>query len=299
MNMPQQPITGQLLRNEKLAKYTSWRVGGEAENMFIPSDKKDLGLFIAGLNKNEDVFWLGLGSNLLIRDGGLDGTVINLRGKVKQMHLLDETHLYVECGVPCAHIARFCVENNLAGAEFFAGIPGTMGGALKMNAGAFGSETWDLVEQVEVQLAGEKSVKKEANEFEIGYRSVKGIDSACFLSAILKLEVAKDQKGQEQIKALLAKRNATQPTNLPSCGSVFRNPENDYAARLIEVSELKGYRIGGAEVSTKHANFIVNTGSATAADIEQLIAYVQEQVYKQQGIKLHTEVCILGKAAHE
>lgn len=299
MNIAKHGLTGQILRHEKMAKYTSWRVGGAAEKMFFPSDKTDLELFIAGLSRHENVFWLGLGSNLLIRDGGLEGIVINTRSKVKKMHLLDETRLYVECGVPCAHIARFCAENNLSGAEFFAGIPGTMGGALKMNAGAFGSETWDLVKQVEVQLAGEKSAKKEANEFEISYRSVNGIDDACFLSAILKLDVAKDQKGQSRIKELLAKRNATQPTNLPSCGSVFRNPENDYAARLIEASDLKGYKIGGAEVSTKHANFIVNTGSATAKDIEQLISFVRDEVYKQQGTQLQTEVCILGKAADE
>lgn len=297
MSESQQSLAGQILRQEKLAKYTSWRVGGIAEKMFIPNDKEDLELFIASLNKDEDVLWLGLGSNLLIRDGGVEETVINTRGKVKQMYLLDTTHLYVECGVPCAHIARFCAENNLSNAEFFAGIPGTMGGALKMNAGAFGSETWDLVEQVEVQLQGEKATKKAANEFEIAYRSVNGIDSACFLSAILKLEPAKDTKGQARIKELLAKRNATQPTSLPSCGSVFRNPENDHAARLIEGSNLKGYKIGGAEVSTKHANFIVNTGNATTADIEQLITYVQNEVYKQQGIKLQTEVCIIGKPA--
>ncbi len=295
MTMSHRQVTGDILRHETLAKYTSWRVGGEAERMFIPSDKADLQLFIASLSKDEKVFWLGLGSNLLIRDGGLAGTVVNTRGKVKKMHLLDETHLYVECGVPCAHIARFCAENNLANAEFFAGIPGTMGGALKMNAGAFGSETWGLVEQVEVQLIGEEPSNRAANEFDIAYRSVNGVDSACFLSAILKLEPANDEKGQARIKELLAKRNATQPTNLPSCGSVFRNPENDYAARLIEKSDLKAYKIGGAEVSTKHANFIVNTGNATAADIEQLIAYVQTEVYKLQGVQLQTEVCIIGE----
>jgi UDP-N-acetylmuramate dehydrogenase len=288
---------GQMITDEKLAKYTSWRVGGPAEKMFIPNDKADLKLFIAGLNKDDDVHWLGLGSNLLIRDGGLAGTVINTRGKVKQMYLLDDTHLYVECGVPCAHIARFCVEHNLSNMEFFSGIPGTMGGALKMNAGAFGLETWNLVEQVEVQSVGEQATNKRVDQFEIGYRSVKGINNACFLSAILKLEPMKDNKGKERIKKLLAKRNATQPTNLPSCGSVFTNPENDYAARLIEVSDLKDYQIGGAKVSTKHANFIVNTGNATATDIEQLIIYVQSEVYKQQGIKLQTEVCIIGKPA--
>jgi len=288
-------LTGQLLSHEILAKYTSWRVGGVAEKMYIPSDKADLELFIAGLSKDEPIFWLGLGSNLLIRDGGLAGTVINTRGKVKKMTLVDETHVYAECGVPCAHIARFCAENNLAGAEFFAGIPGTLGGALKMNAGAFGSETWNLVEQVETQAAGAAIEKRKANDFDVDYRSVNGIDNACFLSATLKLTPAKDQKGQVLIKQLLAKRNASQPTHLPSCGSVFRNPKDDYAARLIEASNLKGYKLGGAEVSTKHANFIVNTGNATAMDIEQLISYVRDEVNKKQGVELQTEVCILGR----
>jgi len=288
-------LTGQLLSRETLAKYTSWRVGGIAERMYIPSNKADLELFIAELSEDEPVFWLGLGSNLLIRDGGLAGTVINTRGKVKQIKLVDETHVYAECGVPCAHIARFCAANNLSGAEFFAGIPGTLGGALKMNAGAFGAETWDLVEQVETQSAGEVVEKRTADEFEVAYRSVNGINNACFLSATLKLTPAKDKKGQELIKELLAKRNASQPTNLPSCGSVFRNPDNDYAARLIEASDLKGYKIGGAEVSIKHANFIVNTGNATAMDIEQLISYVRDEVNKQQGVELQTEVCILGR----
>ncbi len=287
-------LRGQLLSNEKLAKYTSWRVGGDAERMYIPADKQDLQQFIASLAVDEPVFWLGLGSNLLIRDGGIRGMVINVRAKVKQMNLVNDTHVYVECGVPSAHVARFCSEHDLSGAEFLAGIPGTMGGALKMNAGAFGGETWNLVESVELMSVGGKAAEYEGSKFEVGYRSVKGLANSCILSAVLQLTRNSDQAGQGKIKKLLAQRAATQPTNLPSCGSVFRNPANDFAARLIEASGLKGYSIGGAEVSEKHANFIINTGDATAKDIEQLIAYIQSEVARKQGVELHTEVCIVG-----
>lgn len=287
-------LRGLILENEKLAKYTSWRVGGSAERMYTPADKQDLQQFIAGLAADEPVFWLGLGSNLLIRDGGIRGTVINLRGKVKQMNLLDDNRVYVECGVPSAHVARFCAEHGLSGAEFLAGIPGTMGGALKMNAGAFGGETWDMVASVEMIPVGGKVAEYKAEKFEVGYRTVKGLSNECLLSAVLKLSSNENKVVQEKIKKLLAQRTLTQPTNQPSCGSVFRNPANDYAARLIEASGLKGYSIGGAEVSEKHANFIVNTGDSTAADIEQLINYVQSEVARKQGVELQTEVCVIG-----
>mgnify|MGYP000046389727 FL=1 len=289
-----QSFHGQLLQHEPLAKYTSWRVGGEAERLYMPVDKQDLQLFLASLADDEPVLWLGLGSNVLIRDGGVKGTVINTKGKVKQMHLLDDGRIYVECGVPCAHVARFCSEHGLSGAEFLAGIPGTMGGALKMNAGAFGAETWGLVESVEMMSQGGSISLRNANEFEISYRAVKGADKACFLSAILKLSADIDLAGQDKIKKLLAQRAATQPTNLPTCGSVFKNPEHDFAARLIEASGLKSYAIGGAIVSEKHANFIVNTGTATALDIELLINHVKSEVSRQQGVELQAEVCIIG-----
>ena len=287
-------LRGLTLTNEKLAKYTSWRVGGNADRMYIPADKQDLKQFITNLSADEPVFWLGLGSNLLIRDGGIRGTVINVRGKVKQINLISETEVYVECGVPSAHVARFCSEHGLSGAEFLAGIPGTMGGALRMNAGAFGGETWDWVKSVEMMPAGGEIVQRNADEFEIGYRRVKNVDNNYFISAVLKLNRNENQAGQEKIKKLLARRALTQPTNQPSCGSVFRNPANDYAARLIEISGLKGYSIGGAEVSEKHANFIVNTGDATATDIEQLINYVRSEVARKQGVELQTEVCVIG-----
>ena len=288
---------GDLLSNEPLAKYTSWRVGGPAEKMYLPRDKDDLVAFVKALPEDEPLFWLGLGSNLLVRDGGVKGTVINTRGRLKKMELIDSTRLYVEAGVPCAHVARYSTDLGLSGAEFLAGIPGTMGGALKMNAGAFGGETWNIVAQVEVLNRRGEVIKRKKEEFDIAYRSVKGAEDEWFLAVELLLEKQQGNEGQEKIKALLEKRNQTQPTNKPTCGSVFKNPAGDFAARLIEASGLKGYCIGNACVSEKHANFIENRGQASARDIEQLIEYIQQQVKEKQGVELETEVCRVGEAS--
>lgn len=292
-------MKGRLLENEPLAKHTSWRVGGPADRMYIPFDRQDLIDFIRQLPAEEPVFWIGLGSNLLVRDGGIRGTVINTKGRLKEMKRLVDGSVYVEAGVPCAHVARFCGEQGLCGAEFLAGIPGTMGGALKMNAGAFGGETWEIVESVEMLSAtGELSERSKAS-FQISYRSVKGFDAnkEWFISAVLRLPNGDTEASQQKIKELLDRRGKTQPTNQPSCGSVFKNPPGDHAARLIEQSGLKGYAIGGACVSEKHANFIVNTGKAKAADIEALIAHVRQTVNNNYGISLQTEVCMVGETS--
>ncbi|PPC89350.1 MAG: UDP-N-acetylenolpyruvoylglucosamine reductase [Methylobacter sp.] len=290
-------LKGRLLVNEKLAKYTSWRVGGVADRLYLPAGREDLLAFLQSLPAAEPVFWLGLGSNLLIRDGGIRGTVINTKGCLKDMYRREDGDVYVEAGMPCARVARFCSDLGLAGAEFLAGIPGTMGGALKMNAGAFGGETWPIVREVEtVDRDGEVTVRKPGS-FKIGYRSVQGLGEAWFLSATLALTPGDTEAGLQQIKTLLDKRAQTQPVNQPSCGSVFKNPDGDFAARLIEQSGLKGYAIGGACVSEKHANFIVNTGQASAADIETLINHVRATVKESQGIELQTEVCMVGEPA--
>ena len=289
-------MKGRLLNNESLAKYTSWRTGGPADRLYIPFDRQDLIDFIAALPDAEPVFWMGLGSNLLVRDGGIRGTVINTKGRLKEMRLNVDGTVYVEAGVPCAHVARYCGEQGLTGAEFLAGIPGTMGGALKMNAGAFGGETWAIVKNVEMLNRTGEVKRRNPQDFEVSYRSVKGVENEWFLAANLTLQPGDTAASQQQIKDLLEKRAKTQPTNQPSCGSVFKNPKGDYAARLIEQTGLKGYAIGGACVSEKHANFIVNTGKATAADIESLCKYVQMKVKEKQGVELQTEVCMVGEA---
>ncbi|MEQ1557996.1 MAG: UDP-N-acetylmuramate dehydrogenase [Methyloglobulus sp.] len=288
-------LKGRLLINEPLAKYTSWRVGGVADSLYIPFDKQDLCEFTKSLPDNEPVLWMGLGSNLLVRDGGIRGTVINTKGRLKDMRITNDGLVYVEAGVPCAHVARFCADKGFVGAEFLAGIPGTMGGALKMNAGAFGGETWRIVKNVEMLNVKGDVTQRDPQHFEINYRSVKNSENEWFLSANLSLAQGDSASSIQKIKSLLETRAKTQPTNQPSCGSVFKNPEGDFAARLIEATKLKGYSIGGACVSEKHANFIVNTGTATAADIENLIKYVKRRVQYLHGVELQTEVCMVGE----
>lgn len=289
-------LRGELRHNEPLSRYTSWRVGGPARRLYRPADRQDLLRFLAELDAHEPLLWVGLGSNLLVRDGGFPGTVIATQGRLDALELMDKRALYVEAGCACAKVARFAARAGLTGAEFLAGIPGTVGGALAMNAGAFGGETWPLVRSVEtVDRYGRVSRRLPA-EFRIAYREVKGPDGEWFLGAELALTPGDADAGQARIRSLLERRSATQPTGLPSCGSTFRNPPGDHAARLIEAAGLKGKRIGGAEVSAKHANFIINTGQATAADIEALIAFVQQVVDEQFAVELITEVHRVGVA---
>jgi UDP-N-acetylmuramate dehydrogenase len=291
----QDSLRGEMRYDEPLSRHTTWRVGGPARRFYRPADRDDLLLFLRGLEPEEPLFWLGLGSNLLVRDGGFDGTVIATQGCLNQMQWLDPYRISAEVGVACAKIARTAARGGRVGVEFLAGIPGTLGGALAMNAGAFGGETWRQVLRVEtVDRFGEVR-QREPAEFEIGYRHVAGVPGEWFLSAELMLENGDAETTQREIRRLLERRAATQPTKQPSCGSVFRNPPGDHAARLIESVGLKGWQIGGAQVSEKHANFIVNTGDASAADIEALIALIQEVVEQKTGVKLVTEVHRIGE----
>ncbi len=286
-------IRGRLMHDEPMARHCSWRTGGVADLFFEPADKEDLASFIAQVKADVEITWVGLGSNLLVRDGGVRGVVIGPLNKLNSLKLLDENRVYVECGVTCSRFSRFCVKNNLAGADFLAGIPGTIGGALAMNAGAWGGETWQHVDTLEMMNRNGEIILRDKDEFEVSYRSVKRNVDEWFSAAIFKFPQLQDQ-AQSNIKKLLEERNAKQPIGLPSCGSVFKNPEGDHAARLIEACGLKGHCLGGACVSDKHANFIINSEQATAAEIEDLIALVRQRVQEQFGIQLHTEVRIIG-----
>lgn len=290
-----QPLRGTLLINEPMARHTTWRVGGPAERYYQPADIADLALFLQQLPEDEPLHWVGLGSNLLVRDGGIRGTVIATSGLLNGMEYLDEYRVRVESGVACAKVARFCAREGLAGAEFLSGIPGTMGGALAMNAGCFGGETWRLVESVETLDHRGRLHKREASDYQVSYRHVIGPANEWFVAACLKLDRGNAAALQARNKELLERRSSSQPTQLPNAGSVFRNPEGDYAARLIEAAGLKGRCIGGACVSEKHANFIVNSGSASAADIEALIEQVQQEVERVHGVRLQPEVHIIGE----
>lgn len=284
---------GELMLDEPMSRHTSWRVGGPADRYYRPADIEDLSRFLAALPADEPVYWVGLGSNLLVRDGGVRGTIIGTHRVLNGIERLDETRVRVEAGVPCAKLARHCARWGLGQAEFFAGIPGTVGGALAMNAGAFGGETWRHVVAVEVIDRQGHCHRRRPSEFRIGYRSVQGPAAEWFLAAELAFE-QEDSVDPDAIRKLLARRKATQPIGEPSCGSVFRNPPDDHAARLIEAAGLKGCSIGGARVSDKHANFIINTGDASAADIEQLIDHVRAVVERTHGVRLQTEVRVLG-----
>ncbi|WP_462321523.1 UDP-N-acetylmuramate dehydrogenase [Halochromatium sp.] len=287
-------LRGKLLLNEPLARYTSWRVGGPAQRLYRPADVQDLAQFLSELDADEPLFWLGLGSNLLISDAGLPGTVIHTQGCLGDISQLPDGSIRVEAGSSCAKVARFASRQGLVGAEFLAGIPGTMGGALAMNAGAWGGETWPLVRQVRTIDRRGRIRERARHDFEVGYRRVSGPDGEWFVGADLTLEPGDTEAAQARIRELLDRRAATQPTGVPSCGSVFRNPTGDHAARLIEAAGLKGKRLGGAEVSPKHANFIINLGGATAADIAALIDHVQHEVKRCSGICLQPEVRRLG-----
>ena len=290
-----------IVDNEPMARHTSWRAGGAAKRYVQAQSLQALATFIASLPAGEKLLWLGLGSNTLVRDGGFNGTVIATQGVMKQLELLDETTVYVGAGIACAKLARFCSKHDLEGAAFFAGIPGLVGGALAMNAGAFGGETWPLVAAVETLNRQGEIRKRQASDFDYAYRHVAGPLDEWFVSAtfVLKKKAASQQAGETSlidIRQLLAKRAASQPTGVASCGSVFRNPEGHYAAQLIESCGLKGKRIGGAVVSEKHGNFIINEKNATALDIESLINLVQKTVKKVHGIALQREVRIVGDA---
>jgi UDP-N-acetylmuramate dehydrogenase len=290
-------LRGVLSRNEPMSRHTSWRVGGPADRFYEPADVADLAAFLKTLPPDETLHWVGLGSNLLVRDGGVRGTVIMLSGRLNELSRRGETVVRAESGVASAKLARFSVQQGLRGAEFLAGVPGTVGGALAMNAGAFGGETWNIVTAVETMDRHGVVRTRLPNDYQIGYRTVIGPAGEWFIAGHFGLSPGNGEEGQILIKSLLAKRGATQPTQLPNAGSVFRNPPGDFSARLIEASGLKGTCIGGACVSELHANFIVNTGQASARDIEALIAEVRDKVLAAQGVRLETEVRVIGEDA--
>ncbi len=294
-------LRGEFKRNEPMRKHVSWRAGGVADRTYAPADLDDLGVFLGRLPQNEPILFVGLGSNLLVRDGGLRGTVVFTHRLLARLFLEESAgyaEIYAEAGVASPKVARLAALSHLEGAEFLAGIPGTVGGALAMNAGCYGAETWSAVARVRtIDRAGRLHIR-DPHEYTVGYRSVFPVpaNDEFFVAAWFRFARGDSNTARQKIKELLSKRIATQPLGEPNAGSVFRNPPGDYAARLIQESGLKGKRIGGAEVSTLHANFIVNKGGATAHDIEALIELVQETIKREANVTLVREVQIVGDA---
>jgi UDP-N-acetylmuramate dehydrogenase len=298
MNMAE-PLQFNTVRDEPMAKHVSWRAGGKADRFFAPSSLQELGGYLSRLPKGEPLLFVGLGSNLLVRDGGFRGTVILMHSAELRPEMRSgDALMYAAAGVAAPKVARFAATHGFAGAEFLAGIPGTVGGALAMNAGCYGSETWDVVDSVETIDRDGIVRLRNKSEFDIAYRHCVGPKDEWFVGAFFKLARGDGEASRARIKELLSKRIATQPLSLPNAGSVFRNPAGDHAARLIEACGLKGFERGGARVSEKHANFIVNPkGAAKAADIEWLILEVQRRVLELKKVKLIPEVRIVGEAA--
>ena len=289
-------VRGLLRHQERLASRTSWRVGGPADTYFEPADREDLLRFIRALPAEEPVLWIGLGSNLLVRDGGFRGTVICLHGALETIRLEAEDSIYAEAGAHCARLAKFAGAQKKAGLGFMAGIPGTVGGALAMNAGAWGGETWPVVSETEVVLRDGSTHWLTPAAFLTGYRHVQAPEQVLgYLAARFVVGDDSDGSYARSTKDSLAQRKATQPVGKPSAGSTFRNPPGDHAARLIEACGLKGHRIGGAYVSQLHANFLITEDGATAADVEALIAHIRATVKQQTGVDLHPEVKMVGE----
>ncbi len=293
-------LRGVLTLNAPLAPHTSWRAGGHADVAYVPADRDDLALFLRQLPIFESVTVLGLGSNTLVRDGGVRGAVVLLHNPGGMLAVADGL-VYAEAGVACPKLARFAARHGCAGAEFLAGIPGTVGGALAMNAGCYGGETWAQVAKVELATRDGGFVIRTPADYAVGYRSVKRADGRAadgiFTAAWFRFAPGDGDAARARIRELLARRLGSQPLDQPNAGSVFRNPPGDHAARLIESAGLKGFSIGGARVSDKHANFIVNAErQASAADIERLIEHVQQVVATRTGFTLEREVRIIGDA---
>ena len=296
MAAKQQKVRGDVRVNEPMSRHTSWRVGGAAETFFIPYSLEDLSEFLHELHSAIPVFWFGVGSNLLVRDGGIPGVVISAARIFKDLERVEPYAVRAGSGLPCTQLARQCIRWEVGPSEFFAGIPGTVGGALAMNAGAHGGETWERVESVRTIDRNGVINQRAPGEYTVGYRSVSGPSDEWFIEATFRFD-PDVTPSIDTLNDMLDRRKATQPLGLPSCGSVFRNPPGDHAARLIEAAGLKGFSIGGAEVSEKHANFIINKDNATATDVEELIEHVRHTVIEAHGIELVHEVRIVGEVS--
>jgi len=329
-------LRGTLKENEPMARHVSWRAGGAAARAYWPADLDDLAAFLKLQRDTAPIYLVGLGSNLLVRDGGFNGTAVFLHGRLDRIAIEERAdasrRLFAEAGVASPKVARFAARHGMAGAEFLAGVPGTVGGALAMNAGCYGSETWQFVESVTtIDRQGELRERTPAG-YDIGYRHVAlkvmgdgqtamGISphsiliplhpspiahyssrnthhpEEWFVAARFRFPDGDEVSAKQRIKDWLTRRIATQPLDQPNAGSTFRNPPGGYAAQLIESCGLKGFTIGGAQVSRKHANFIVNLGGATAADIESLIYFIHDAVRNRTGVDLVPEVRIIGEKA--
>ncbi len=292
--LTQADVACELKYNEPMSRHTSFRIGGNAEVMACPKNQREL----AEILKTSKALGikpaiLGAGTNVLAPDAGIEGIVICLKDCLDGMELLDDTHLKVAAGVTMTRAAVFAANHGLSGMEFAHGIPGTVGGGVYMNAGAYGGEIKDIAESVEI-MDFDGNIRTLSNE-EMGFsyrHSLLEDSGEIVISATFALQPADGDTVKAKMKELQAKRSASQPLDLPSAGSAFKRPVGGYAAALIDQAGLKGYQVGGAAISTKHAGFAVNVGGATAADVQNLLSQVSDIVFEKSGIRLEPEVRI-------
>ncbi len=283
---------GHITLHEPLSKYTSFRIGGPADYYLEPADKEDVVQIIIFLEQRNIPFMvMGKGSNMLVSDEGIRGAVINLEEGLNKIYIEEEC-VYVEAGMSISRFVDFCIQHGFKGVEMLPGIPGTVGGAIMMNAGAYGGEISDYLVEVEV-LRKENILTISKLESGFSYRR-SGFQGDVILAAKFKLPLGDKGEVMSMRRELLMKRNRTQPVNFPNSGSMFKNPSGIYAAKLIEEAGLKGKWSGKAQISEKHANFIVNHGNATAEDILNLIELSRQSVMKMSGISLELEVKLVG-----
>lgn len=280
--------------NEPMNKHTSFRIGGPAEVMAFPKNAAELSEILkksALLDCNPVI--LGAGTNVLAPDEGIDGLVICLKDAMEGMELLSDNRIRVAAGVTMTKAAVFAANHGLSGLEFAHGIPGTVGGGVYMNAGAYGGEICQVCESVDVMDMEGNLQTLSCEEMEFSYRHSRLEDEGgIVVSAVFALQPMDQEEIKQTMRQLMAKRSASQPLDLPSAGSAFKRPVGGYAAALIDETGLKGFRVGGAGVSEKHAGFVVNHGDATAADVKAVLAQVSDRVFKATGIRLEPEVRI-------
>ena len=283
-----------VLENEPLARHTTFRVGGPADVLFLPESAEELQRAMElAREAGEDCLVIGNGSNLLVRDGGVRGLVIKLAGPMSGVSV-EGTAIRAQAGASLSQVSRAALQASLTGLEFASGIPGSLGGALAMNAGAYGGELSQVVREAMVLMDGRvQTLSRE--ELAMGYRTTRVLrEGGIVLSAVLDLKEGDAPQIAATMDDLNRRRREKQPLSFPSAGSTFKRPEGYFAGALIEQAGLKGYAIGGAQVSEKHAGFLINRGGATASDLLRLIEYVQARVYAQSGVRLETEVRICG-----
>ncbi len=293
-------VKGEVRCSAPMSEFTSFRVGGPVDFLFFPADREDLQKSLRWCRKERvSYFILGNGTNLLVRDGGVRGMAISLSRGFREITAAEagpgESLIQAESGVSLGKVLEFCSERNLTGLEWAAGIPGTLGGALFMNAGAFGGEMKDGLESMEFMDDSGNILEKKKEELNFSYRSLEMEKRWVILGGKFRLKEGNAGAIRSKINEVLQKRAAKQPLNLPSAGSVFKNPRRGAAGKLIEEAGLKGTRIRDAQISEKHANFIVNRGQAKAHDILTLAEWVRDKVFQERGVRLEMEVQVMGE----